>query len=80
MTSRKTMNVLDLLAKIGGLFASLKSAVMIFVSMFSLQTINAQYAAKFYTWKTPASFTEASQKAKAEEPKLDNNGKPIEEV
>jgi hypothetical protein len=41
MTSRKTMNVLDLLAKIGGLFASLKSAVMIFVSMFSLQTINA---------------------------------------
>jgi len=40
-TERKTMNILDMLAKVGGLFGALKGAMMIFVSMFSMETINS---------------------------------------
>jgi hypothetical protein len=40
-TNRKTKNVLDTLSAIGGLFASLNSILMIFVSLFSLPMMNA---------------------------------------
>jgi hypothetical protein len=40
-TTRKTKNVLDTLSAIGGLFASLKGALTIFVSFFALPMMNA---------------------------------------
>jgi len=56
ITSRKTMNILDALSKVGGLFAGLKAGMLIFVSMFSLPHIDAQFANRLYTWIKPESF------------------------
>jgi len=58
VTRRKTMNILDMLSKVGGLFAGLKSGMFIFVSMFSLSHINTQFANRLYTWMKPDSFCE----------------------
>lgn len=55
-SARTTKDILDVLSKIGGLFASLKVSMMLFVTLYSQPHLNSLYAHKLYTWTTPKSF------------------------
>jgi hypothetical protein len=62
VTSRKTTDLLQVLASFGGLFFITSTFMSIVVRKFSLPSINAQFANRIFTWMKPKSWLEPKMK------------------
>lgn len=56
LTKRSTENILDILAKLGGLLRGVTAGLGMFVMFFADGIITTVIANKFYTWVRPDSF------------------------